>query len=332
MPAKRIESTAAIRLRSGPCPRKRKLDTQVRRSSKPYLAALLLLLFLVAETASACTCREQSVAEAKESADVVFAGKVKAVRMIDSRASWEPRAIIEFAVKRVWKGDVSERFFLHTNFEFASCSGIWSSAVKEGKTFLIYAFRQDTETWKNSRSGGAANASSFTTQDSRTTVVNQALLDSVDAGSTTYTTNICSRTSTVTFAVEDFDELGEYQELAPLGVLPDRALVDSLRPESSGLPEECGELANGKRWWKLPEGPLAAEELIAMIEAPPHAVPAEKRAPLTDYWVSNGSGRVGLCRVSQDDAIVCGEAHMQFSRQRGGDWQMSNGSVSTYCK
>lgn len=144
MPAKRTESTAAIRLRSGPCPRKRKLDTQVRRSSKPYLAALLLLLFLVAETASACTCREQSVAEAKESADVVFAGKVESVRMVDSPKDREPRAIVGFSVKRVWKGEIPERFSLHTHLEASSCSGMWREQAQVGKTLLVYAFSQDT--------------------------------------------------------------------------------------------------------------------------------------------------------------------------------------------
>jgi hypothetical protein len=295
-----------------------------------------LAAFLVALTttgmALACSCGSRSVAEATGDADVVFAGIVKAVRLVDTDRSWEPRVIVDFSVSRVWKGDVGKEFTLHTNLEASSCSGMWREQAKVGEVLLVYGYKQDTAAWKTGGNAGASNALSFTVRRERRAGTDRKLLNSVDDTTVTYSTDICTRTSKVVYAVEDFDELGEYRELAPLEQLPDRKLVESLRPEPNGLPAECGELADGKKWWVLPDGPFAAKELIALIESGVYAVPAEKRAPLTDYWVSDGSGRVGLCRVSTIDSIVCGEANMVFSRSSDDTWQLGPGGVSSYCK
>lgn len=85
---------------------------------------IFLLLMAVQPSGLACTCSEQSVPDALAYADVVFAGTVTAVQMVDDAKSWEPRVIIDFDVARVWKGEVGKSFALHTNLEHSSCRGI----------------------------------------------------------------------------------------------------------------------------------------------------------------------------------------------------------------
>lgn len=169
---------------------------------------------IAATPALACTCNPLTVAEALDGSDVVFAGVVEAVHPVDSLTDREPRVVVDFAVKRVWKGEVGEKFSLHTNIEASSCSGMWREHARTGEVLLVYGFKQNGERWKT---GGT-----FTVRPEDRTTIDEKRLNSVDDAAPAYTTNTCSRTKTVKTAVEDFAELGEFRELAPLSVMPDR--------------------------------------------------------------------------------------------------------------
>jgi hypothetical protein len=196
----------------------------------------------------ACTCSEESVPDALEYADAVFAGTVKAVRMVDEAKGWEPRVIVDFEVARVWKGQVGQSFTLHTNLEHSSCRGMAAGLAKPGKVLLVYANSGTGAEWKGKPQGGARNAGSFTQRGDRPRVADGGLLNSVGDEDRVYTTNICTRTQQVLYAVEDFEQLGAFTDLAPLPVMPDKALVESLRPVYNSPPRDCSNLTDAKRW------------------------------------------------------------------------------------
>lgn len=296
------------------------------------LVRLVLAYALIAATpALACTCNSPTVAEARDRSDVVFAGVVEAVHLVDSLTDWEPRLVVDFAVKRVWKGEVGDKFSLHTSLNASSCHGMWREHAKAGEVLLVYGFRQQGSRWKTG-SAGASNAGSSTVRPEHRTTIDKKWLKSVDDDAIVYTTHICSRTTEVKMAVEDFDELGEFRELAPLSVMPDRELVESLRPQPNGLPDDCHALTDGKRWRVLPEPPAVAKMLIDLLESGPMyaSVPIDKRPPYTEHWVSDESGRFGFCRVSQRESVVCGETTMVFTHQDDGSWKLSDGGVLTH--
>lgn len=293
----------------------------------------LLLLLGTQVPALACTCSEQTVPDALADADVVFAGTVAAVRMVDDAKSWEPRVIVDFDVARVWKGEVGKSFALHTNLEHSSCRGIWSSLAKPGEVVLVYANRSTGAEWKGNAQGGARNARSFTLRGDRRRVANRRLLRGVGDDDRVYTTDICTRTQHVRYAVDDFEQLGTFTDLAPLPLLPDKALVESLRPVYNGLPSACANLTDAKRWAVLEPDPDIAAKLIAMLEQGPlyASIPLEGRPAYTQHWVTDAERRLGFCRVAQDPEQVCGNTTIVFVREHDGHWRYGEGAISNYC-
>jgi hypothetical protein len=295
----------------------------------------LFFLVLIGTQASAlaCTCSEQSVPDALEHADVVFAGTVKDVRMVDDAKDWEPRVIVDFDVARVWKGEVGQSFTLHTNLEHSSCRGMGNSLAKPGEVLLVYANSGAGAEWKGNAQGGARNAGSFTMRGDRRRVADRRLLNSVGDEDRVYTTDICTRTQRVRYAVEDFEQLGAFTDLASLPVMPDKALVESLRPVYNGLPSDCGSLTDAKRWSVQEPTPDIAAKLVAMLEQGPlyASVPLDRRPAYTHYWVTDAEMRLGFCRVSQEPERVCGNTTMVFVRERGDSWRYGEGRVSSYC-
>lgn len=287
----------------------------------------------VAAGADACTCSEMSVDAAKQQADVVFAGTVSAVEIVDSEDDWEPRIVVKFDVARVWKGAVGARFVMHTNYEASSCSGFFREMLARPGPLLVYAYGRSAAQWKARADGGAVGAGSFTKRGPATKPRKSELLDAIADDATAYTTDICTRTRPVVYAVDDFEQLGDARELAPLSKLPDRALVESLRPAFNEAPRACGSLTNAKVWRVLPEPPVNAAALVAMIEASDFDLPKDPALAYREYWFSANDGRLGFCRMPTDTDEVCGLIDMQFEPDAGtpGGWSVGEGGVSTYC-
>ena len=115
------------------------------------MAARFFVLFLLSfATCEACDCREPSVPYKLQHADVVFRGTI-----IDLQPSYIVRPAREwifyrdlhktvvFKVRRVWKGQVGEKFQMPAFAEIAACDGFESDLLKVGKDLLVYAFRRE---------------------------------------------------------------------------------------------------------------------------------------------------------------------------------------------
>ncbi|HWS27831.1 MAG TPA: hypothetical protein VN259_14815, partial [Xanthomonadales bacterium] len=283
----------------------------------------------VAAGTEACTCGEMSVDTAKQNADVVFAGTVAGVEVVDSEDDWEPRIVVRFDVARVWKGDVGAVFVMHTNYEASSCGGFFREMLSQPGPLLVYAYGRAAAQWKARAEGGAVGAGSFTRRGPATQPRRSELLESIADDAIAYTTDICTRTQPVLHAVDDFDQLGDAREFAPLSTLPDRALVESLRPKFNEAPRQCGDLSDAKVWRVLPQAPANAATLLALLEDTPRDPALEYR----EYWFAAEDGRLGFCRAPTDQESDCGLSDTQFEPDAAtpGGWSISASSVSTYC-
>jgi hypothetical protein len=272
------------------------------------------------------------VADAKRRADVVFAGRVEEVALVDSD-KWEPRAVFRFKVARVWKGEVTESFLMHTNLEASSCAGFFRSFAKPGTVLLVYGYEMPAAEWKRGGMAGAENAGSFTVRPKDGTVLRQDLVDAVPDDGVVYTTDICTRTMPVAHAVEDFEELGKARELGPLDELPDPVLVESMRFIPNKLPGECEELHNGRAWTRVRKPPENAAHLVETLEKGPWyaSIPKPLNHKYKDYWSRNAEGGIGFCRLAVDSDVTCGAANGEFRKNEfTGEWYFT-GSVRTYC-
>ncbi|MED5523634.1 MAG: hypothetical protein VX447_02595 [Pseudomonadota bacterium] len=302
----------------------------------------LLSIFglLVSYQAWACTCVPLSVDEAKNSADVVFAGIVKNYTLIDSKEEWEPRILLEFNVARVWKGDISGEFTMHTNVEGSSCGGFFREFLKPGTNLIVYGFGREAKNWKNNHIDGAPNANSLSVIGDRKKIKNHKSIDELTDKEIVYTTNICTRTGLVLYAVDDFKELGEFKEYRKLDVKPDPIALDAITWKQNSLPDECGELGNARRWEVINKPPINSMELISLLEdgSMYKSIPKPRITKYKDYWVSDENGNYGLCRRSVDPEIVCGQATIEYSlvsadgEPKQKQWKVASGGVQTYCK
>jgi hypothetical protein len=106
---------------------------------------LAVVWALSVSVVSACTCKAPGVREAKALADVVFRGKIIALR--DSTEPSLSRAdthkIAVFRVTRVWKGEVEPAFQMPAYEETSACWGFWPRLLKVGNELLVYAKRLD---------------------------------------------------------------------------------------------------------------------------------------------------------------------------------------------
>lgn len=161
-----------------------------------------------------------------------------------------------------------------------------------------------------------------------------ALLDSIADDEIAYTTDICTRTQPVLYAVDDFDQLGDARELAPLSKLPDRGLVESMRPQYNEAPRACGGLTDAKIWRVLPQPPENSAKLIAVLESTPDfGLPKDPALEYREYWFATEDGRFAFCRVPTDEKAVCGRADIQFqpNHAKRVQWSIGESGVSTYC-
>jgi hypothetical protein len=302
--------------------------------SRRIVGSLVFLTGLAtAGHGAACTCAKTGVADAKRQADVVFAGTVASVRAVDSETRIEPRVVVTFEVARVWKGSVGPTFIMHTNIEHSSCSGFFRELLGFDGPLLVYAYGRPARHWKQRTEGGGANARSFTKRRDDSDEADPGWLEHLADDQIVYTTDICARTAPVLYAVDDFDQLGEWRELAPLAVLPDRALVESLRPRYNEAPAACGSLTNAKIWRVLERPPANAAQLVAMLARPDFEVPSSPTTRYAELWFAAQDGRLAYCRAPQDESVVCGRVDMEFAPVAGkpGAWTMGSGGFGTYC-
>lgn len=113
--------------------------------------AFTLLTFF--STSFACDCIGPSGKKAIRKDSVAFLGTVQSIRYVDTKPNRsEPRIIVTFSVSRVWSGDVTETFVLHTTENHWSCAGYYFVKDKE---YLVVAYPNDKET--EIRFGGVKN-------------------------------------------------------------------------------------------------------------------------------------------------------------------------------
>ncbi|WP_152452008.1 hypothetical protein [Microbulbifer sp. THAF38] len=278
--------------------------------------------------------------EAKESADVVFAGIVDNFTLVDSKEEWEPRILLEFDVARVWKGNISSKFTMHTNVEGSSCGGFFREFLKPGTNLIVYGFGRKAENWNNKQIDGAPNAASLSIIGDRKTIKNHKSIDELTDDEIVYTTNICARTGLVLYAVNDFKELGKFKEYRKLDVKPDPIALDAITWKQNSLPDGCGELGNARRWEAINRPPMNSIELISLLEdgSMYKSIPKPRITRYKDFWVSDKNGNYGLCRRSVDPEIVCGQATIEYSlvssdnESNQKQWKVTYGGVQTYCK
>jgi len=141
---------------------------------------LVTVFVLAASAAWACECRQPTVKEARDYADVVFQGTIVSFRE-SSKDYGVPgifrstRKVAVFRVTRVWKGEVGQTFEMPAVEELAACTGFWPTFLKEGTELLVYANRA--------------------------------------RGASEYYTSICTRTGLASKS-KDYDELGSGKEPA----------------------------------------------------------------------------------------------------------------------
>lgn len=296
-------------------------------------------LLMQTAPALACTCDGQSVSAAKKSADVVFAGRVEEVTLVDDQSGREPRIIVRFTVGRAWKGPVTQSFTMHSNIEFSSCAGFFKELLTPGSTLMVYGYQIPASVWKGGEMAGAPNAGSFTVMDEARQPIRQDLVDAVSDDGVVYTTDICTRTGPVIYAVDDFKKLGKgVQEFGPLDQLPDAEFVkaqhEANRYIPNALPDRCQELQDGRVWKVLRKPPPNHAELIARVESEFYGdqIPIPHPTKYRDRWVRDADGVIGVCRLSVDPDIVCGEAQVYFPPGNFPDGRPKiGGGLRTYC-
>jgi hypothetical protein len=296
------------------------------------LLALLVIAFFPHHL-WACTCTSQSVRDAKKSVDVVFAGQVEDVTLVDPQFDWEPRVIVRFNVGRVWKGEVSQSFTMHTNYESSSCEGFSRQVLEPGRTLLVYAKAMPASDWKRTGAGVASNGSTLPVRTQGSAPTRPDLIDALPDQQTLYTTDICTRSMPIEYATEDFEDLGKPQELGPLRAMPDPAAVAGMQLSSNGLPGECAEFGDSKRWRKLPRPPADHVGMVGLMESQLYSdIPNPRPTSYRDYWVISTDGKYGVCRTAINPNVVCGEAEVEFTRdsRSASQWKLG-GRVSTYC-
>lgn len=112
----------------------------MRRSLAAASAAILSVLLIAATPGSACACScvEQTDAEAFEAAAAVFIGTLTGV---DEAGLGNDRVTLEFEVDAVYKGDIAEVQGVRTAGSEASCG--WEPT--EGERYLVFASSGDGE-------------------------------------------------------------------------------------------------------------------------------------------------------------------------------------------
>lgn len=286
-----------------------------------YLAAILVLSFL-APASLACSCARRNFTALQDRADLVFAGRIESVSVIDDRSRSEPRIIVKFSVGRVWKGDAPADFSMHTYEEFSSCRGFFGELAQPGEELFVFARKGSARDWKaNGVAPGADGANAYTVTDprDRRVVLRQDLVDAVPADATIYTTDICSGTARWSDMSLVAGRLGAWH--APKGALvmndPPPFDFSRLPPELRELPEVCWSIRGARHWKALatppPEGADFEHELRRTPEYP--KVMSGSIGQAKDFWWRDETtGAAGLCRLMHPDPRHCGALGAVFEK------------------
>jgi hypothetical protein len=115
-------------------------------------AVIFLLMFTAPNQADAlcrCECWVDLV-EAARDGRPVFLGTVTRVEFLDELKDdgWEPRIIVDLAVRRSWGDEIPSRITLHTYYNGVECEGY---RFREGVSYLLYAYENgEPEPWRES--------------------------------------------------------------------------------------------------------------------------------------------------------------------------------------
>jgi hypothetical protein len=121
-------------------------------------ARLATTFILGAGIAFSCECRDLTVQDARNLADIVFRGWITGFRNIGNGT----RSAV-FAVDRVWKGDVPKILEMPEIKGGADCQG-FPVTLEVGKALLVYAFRNGARGYRTticSRTAIAARSKDF---------------------------------------------------------------------------------------------------------------------------------------------------------------------------
>ena len=282
----------------------------------------LLVCILLTPVALACSCVRRAPQQALQRADLVFAGRVEQVTVIDGEADWEPRILVRFTVGRTWKGNVPAEFTMHTHFEASSCRGFFRELATPGEELLVFARAAKAVDWKGSRAAvGSPNAGSYTVRDpgEKSPAVRQDLVDAVPDAATIYTTDICSGSSLWKDADIATREFGEFR--TPKGGLAmnDPPLFDDSRlsPEYRNLPQVCWAINRSGNSVPLDSPPPESGLLEKLLRDQPgygEATANVTGKPRDRWWRDPARQELNLCRTTRDDLRDCGVLFGAFEK------------------
>jgi hypothetical protein len=117
------------------------------------IATRLLTIALVSiSVASACECTEPSVEDAKQAADIVFRGYIRALRPTGKRPRlvggggkitfFDTGKIAVFRVTHTWKGKLGQTFEMPAAEDAGGCWGFKPAFLRLGSDLIVYATRQ----------------------------------------------------------------------------------------------------------------------------------------------------------------------------------------------
>jgi hypothetical protein len=104
------------------------------------------ILALSVGTAYGCSCSEPSPQFKIEHSELIFRGRITALRDTTKVPSLEARSLardtgkmVVFRVSRIWKGDLGQTFEMPALEETSVCWGFWPDFLKVGNDLLVYA-------------------------------------------------------------------------------------------------------------------------------------------------------------------------------------------------
>jgi hypothetical protein len=267
------------------------------------LLVAILALWMLVPVAQACSCARRTIQQQSNDAELVFAGRVDEVTLIDSGTMWEPRIVVRLSVGRVWKGDVPAALMMHTYFEASSCRGFFRELAREGQELLVFANTASARQWKvKPQPFDAGHVGEVLRQD---------LVDGLPDATRILTTSICSgslRWEDANLAVRG---LGPYH--SPTGALAmnDPPPFDAvpLPPARPGLPQVCWAMREQREWKALEEPPPEGADFEHELRRTPEykKVMSGSTGQAKDFWWRDDqTGAAGLCRLTHPDPHKCG--------------------------
>lgn len=113
---------------------------------KVQLFFVISALLFVGRPADACDCVQQTVEEARDWADFVFAGAITQIKWSYDTAGERTTAILTIQVADVWKGAMRRTAIVHIPYADMACGG---DAIQEGERLLVYSQLQAGRKFSN---------------------------------------------------------------------------------------------------------------------------------------------------------------------------------------